>query len=369
MKKWIATIVICSVLGYAGYGDLSLADLEKPGTALSFMVLKTKSNDTAYNLGLAPEVHLGDFGLGVNLNLVLPDSKRADSGLDWLVFRYSEYDNQTFGLRYGVLDNINYGYGLICDRYTTLKTASTGSFSSDQGGIKAYSKNFSPFGIYALSTASNVYGGRLTYDFAKVPIIEKPLILGGTYLRDDQRNTYGYAGDIGVSIIDDIMSVYMEYGGLSNKSTGLATGINAKLFSLAEGRLELRNFQENFVPAYFNSTHEVSPINLNLTSPAASGWFGGLTFDLLSFAKASIGYTAYASQQPYLKGAFVFKEINNTSGLIQYEKVFPTNDEVWTGKFYYKVNSWQTLITNYRKVGNQPETYTFEYQFGLPSLF
>jgi hypothetical protein len=380
VKKVIIAAVCVFSIALAQYGELSMSDLESNKLGGGLSVLSTPSGNPVVNLGLKPNLKFGDFGLGLDVNFAFPEDKRP-AGLEWVVFRYAEYDNGVFGVRYGLLSNVTYGYGLVVDSYTTMKTVGS-AFTPDQGGFKAYSKNFAPIGIYALSTAGNVYGARLTYDLAKVPVIEKPLVLGGSYMTDtDGTGTnnvgigvYTYGADLGVKIIDNMLDVFVEYGSLNDAtgklSSGIATGMNAKFGSLFDLRFELRNFEANFIPGYFNSTYEISPVDLStVNTPAMSGYFGGIMMDFLGYGKASIGYTAYDGQDPLLKGALAFKEINKVSGILSYEKQFPNNDEVISGKFFYSVNSWQQMVVNYRKVGNQPEEYTYEYQFNLDNVF
>jgi len=362
--KNIIIVSLVAVFAFAEFGELSLDDLDKGGGSLSIISVGGKN---VLNMNMARDFGLGDFKLGLGLNIVIPEAERP-SGLNFLEFRYVEYDNKLFGVRYGLLSGVNYGYGLIMDNYNSAPGITY--FDQSKAGFKAYTTAYKPFGVYGMLTNSQLMGARLTYDLADAPVINKPIVLGGSYVRDANgvisgnqtynENANAYEIDLGVNIIEKFLDTYVEFGNLSNGSSGWSTGFK---FYLGEGfniKTEFRSFGKNFVPGFFNSKYESFPVNLaTYTSKATTGYFLGLDYSLLPLGMISVGYTAYKDEEAAFKGSVIFKEVMGYTGIISYEKyVFlPTPYEVH-GTIIYKLTAYTSAVVDIIKVGDADPTYT-----------
>ena len=362
--KTIILLTLIAMCSFAEFGELSLDDLDQGGGSLSIISVAGKN---VLNMNMARDFALGDFKLGLGLNIVIPEAERP-SGLNLLEFRFIEYDNKMYGLRYGILSGVTYGYGLIMDNYNSAPGITY--FDQSKGGIKGYTKIFEPLGIYGMYTNSQLLGARLTYDLADVPVINKPLVIGGSYVRDANgvvsgnqtynQNANAYEIDLGVNLIENFLDMFIEYGSISNGSSGWATGLK---FNMGEGfniKTEFRSFGKNFVPGFFNSQYESNPIDLaTYSSSATIGYFLGLDFSLLPLGMVSIGYADYGNTDPAFKGSVIFKEVMGYTGIISYEKyVFLSTPYEVRGTIMYKLTPYTSAVVDIIKIGDGEPTYT-----------
>ena len=72
---------------------------------------------TSHSSNLSPDFKLGPLDLGLNFNLYLPlkSANFYPSDLSFVTLRYLGYDDGQFGIQYGRLQNVTYGYGLLMD--------------------------------------------------------------------------------------------------------------------------------------------------------------------------------------------------------------------------------------------------------------
>ena len=127
-----------------------------PGFTVGYITNGTSQTAVART---SPNFKLGDLGVGVDINIPLGGASKPD-GIDYLVLRYLEYSNSVWGARYGVLENVTLGSGLLVSNYST--NAKGGIIpTNNQKGIRGY-YNFGTNGVEAMYTWSNIYAVRLT---------------------------------------------------------------------------------------------------------------------------------------------------------------------------------------------------------------
>ncbi len=355
---------------FAGFGELSL-DTLKSGGALSVI---SQGNSNILNMSLLKDFSLADFTLGLGVNIVVPENKRP-SGLNLLEFRYAGYDNKQFGVKYGLLSNISLGYGLLMDGYNSAPNATY--FDQSKAGLMANVKFLKPFSAYGLMTGSKIYGIRFTYDTVTLPVINKPLAVGTTYIKDGDgvasgnqtinNEAYAYGLDLGVNIIESLLDMYIEQGNLSNGSHGVATGFRLQLLQDLVMRAEYRIFGINFMPNLFNSSYEISPTNLNAyRQDEITGYFAGFEYSLFSLGKVSVGYENYQNKFTNLKAAALFNNIMGYQGVMSYENnLLSTAPYIIRGTLIYPINLFSSAVINMERIGEKEPNYSVSYKLNF----
>ncbi len=230
-----------------------------------------------YQIELAPNFDFGKIGLGLDLTFLYnPDEGiRAENGEKWDSFgdylrtiryvRYGHLRESIYG-RYGALDYVTIGYGLLMDGYSNY----------DRRGLRAQLNQ--PFGgidILLNNLAEpELYGTR----FYLNPLASTGMMLlhrlqvGATYLIDTnpdpmsggEENFIAYGLDASLPLIRRshlFMGLYDQLGFIqasgSNTDTasGNAVGVRIELMKIPF-RLEYRVLGENFQPVPFDYTYE-----------------------------------------------------------------------------------------------------------------
>src|SRR3989339_295118 len=177
-------LVVCFLLiGIAAYAEVpattnltassSGTKLQSNIGGLAFGFIKVGSAEVA-TLAWRPNFKFGPWGLGADVNLALGSNKPAQ--YESLVLRYVEYDDGKKGLRYGILDNITYGKGLIMKGYSTRK-ASTVMDVNEQLALKGY-VDMETYRLGAMGTRSNIYAARVE------ELVNPMLVVGEYYIVD-----------------------------------------------------------------------------------------------------------------------------------------------------------------------------------------
>ncbi|MDD5455658.1 MAG: hypothetical protein PHV30_01350 [Candidatus Margulisbacteria bacterium] len=364
-------LVGLGIYTFADFGGLSLSDLDSGGGTISLI---SNGGANVLNLNIAKNFKFGEFNIEMGLNLVTPEDKRP-AGLNLIEFRHAEYDNKTIGLRYGLLNNVTLGYGLIMDTYDSSPGITY--FDGSKAGIKAYTKLYKPVCVYAVATNKRLYGIRLSYDIAYMPGINKSLVIGVTSVSDQggvksgsaliNQNVSGYSFDAGFNLVQDLIDVFLEYGTLSNNSNGITTGLKYYLNENFTVKTEFRSYGNNFVPGLFNSTYEKAPVDLNIySSGPVTGVFAGFEARLLPLGIINAGYSLYQDKAPALKAAVAFREFMGYTGVINYEKlVFSGAPYVVTAVVSYKINILTSAQMSIEKIGDNDATYSLAYKLNF----
>lgn len=290
-----------------------------------------------YRIAFRPEVSFSQVGFGLDLNFDIGSdgkirTENFNESSDYLsIIRYVRYGykNDPVYVKVGALDYYSLGHGSIMLNYNNSPTYDNRRIGLvldiDLGkfGIESIYSSFSPSGVLALR---GYIRPLQLFEVTDLPIISN-LEVGASYAADINKdagvidgnydpvnqefivtddlgaiNIYGF--DIGLPFIKSSTSeltVYLDYAKIVNFGSGIATGVKFD-FDLSSviritSRFERRFNQSRYVPAYFNSLHEINRLQIDSTTntftskakslsdftDATKGWYGDLlirVFDL-----------------------------------------------------------------------------------------
>jgi hypothetical protein len=306
---WVATLLLTCVL-YV-YGQVESSESPQAGnettlyeappgleegalqqTNLSGIGLTFINSDPFIRTQLQPEVNLGKIGLGLDIvllynpdaegdedKILVEDAERWDNLSSLLrTFRYVRYGHlyHSFYARFGALDYVTIGHGLIMSGYS----------NHDRRGLRLNlsndTKNFGVETIINNLGNPTVFGGR-TYirplQKEDESTILRRLEFGGTYLTDidptsgdlDEDPLVALGVDVGLPIIHNKLmrvDLYDEVAFLNTKpiadepdgmdlTRGNALGIGLSIFQ-ALFKVEYRTFREGFRPTIFDYTYDAA---------------------------------------------------------------------------------------------------------------
>lgn len=281
-----------------------------------------------YAVRVRPDLSLGKFGLGLDLNLEFDAhgsirTEDYNEVSDYIaLIRYLRYgtENDTLFLKLGALDYVTMGQGNIINMYNNSPT-----FDARKTGMQL-GLNFEKFGIQTMwgnFAQAGVVGARAYVrpmkftEAADVPVIGNAE-LGFTGAADLDKNAnsiqkYSPAGyiitnqsSLGIMGLDidfpvlrsDLAGIdlYGTYTKIINYGSGEAAGasfhLDLSLLVSARARLERRFNGDQYVPAYFNSLYEVERINvvtgsskaaaLRAATGSSNGYYGDLLIRVLN---------------------------------------------------------------------------------------
>ncbi len=346
--------------------------------------IKVGSREVA-TLGWRPDFKLGAWSAGFDVNVALGDSK--PEGYETAVLRYVEYDDLKKGLRYGILDGVTLGHGLIMKNYST-RVGNSVMPVNEQTGLKGYvdlDQNL----VRALATKSNIYYLRLEQR------INPNLTIGEYYVTDTTgrliRQTDGTTRQfpaVSAVGVDAVMPLplnlegYAEAGQLMNHGNGYAAGLSwgyDLLVANASFLAEYRLLDKGFVPAYFSADYENNPVDLasaEAVSKPKNGYLAQLKIDALGLMNLGLVYESYQESNTTLTGDLIAKFTEQLTvrgyykqpNFVDFRSITLEQGAVVGADVAYKVNPYTSLITHYRKSYN-PTTGQVEstqyYEIGL----
>jgi len=351
---------------------------------------------TATNLMIRGNWKIAPWGLGLDINWVMPEASRP-SNLDLFVLRYVEYDDGTRGVRLGTIENLTYGYGLLMDNYSTFSGATT-IVTNQQLGVRAYTKDF-PVWVDVLGTRSSVYGVRLVENWFPELILGRPLLIGQTFITDSDgvlvsgnivgKGQTAIGVDAGIPIVPGVWDVFAEYGmlpdaghGLKNVS-GWTVGTKVGVFDIAKVSFQFLNYQSGFVPGYFNAQYETSPVALNssanINSAGKSGYLGRLEAALTDQFTLSGTYQKFEGFDPSLAATAGAKLPNDIQATATYEQPkfaslsdLDQNNATYKLDVFYPVQGGK-MVVHWKRVAIAASTYQettwAEYMLDFGNLF
>ena len=289
-----------------------------------------------YRISFRPEVSFANVGIGLDLNLDFDSqgklrTENFNETSDYLsIIRYVRYGvkNDPVFIKVGALDYYTLGHGSIMQHYNNSPTYDNRRiglvFDLDLGkfGVESIYSSFSPQGVFAirgyvrplqLTSATDLpiisnleVGASFASDMSK-----DAGILNGNYdpinqqfnVTEDKGSLSIYGFDLGLplfnSSITDI-TLYVDYAKIIDFGSGVATGAKfdfdlSSLLTIA-AKLERRFNQGQYVPAYFNTLHEINRFQVDsaagtFTSKAkllsefnedTKGWYGDLLIRVLN---------------------------------------------------------------------------------------
>ena len=328
------------------------------------------------NLAWHPDFKIGPWGLGADVNVALGDKK--PSGYENVVLRYVEFDDGKKGLRYGVIDNLTWGHGLLMRNYST-RMAGPVLLNNEQMGMKGYFDT-GKYVFRFLGTRRNVYGLRLEER------VHPLLTLGQTYITDtdgvqlagtnEVQKISGLGVDASVPLPLNFMG-YAEYAQLLEHGGGLSVGINWAydiMVIYTNFLAEYRFLDNNFIPGYFDANYETSPINLSkaaATGNRKNGYLVQYGLKAMDIASLLVSYENYIDSDASLAGEIYGKLPQNVeiSGyykqpkFVQFSSLSFEQGAVAGGSIAYPLNQFTKVVINYKKAYNSNTGKVEESQF------
>jgi hypothetical protein len=318
-------------------------------------------NKLYYQLGILPELKFWRLGLGLDLSLYFDEDGNMRKG-DWkvqnkvLYLRYGEKD-KGFYTRIGALPEVTLGHGFIMSRYTNMlyypSTKTIGvevSWDRKKGGFNA---------VLPDVDEAKLYGGRVYGKFG-------PFNLGATCVSDTKpaTTTTVYGGDIEIPLPFDV-KLYGDVAKIDRYGMGFAApGLLAKIFGL-DFRLEYRNMDSDFIPAYFDTFYEDVRMKKlgSLTSGGekTKGVFSGFDYQFFNAFSMAMVYESYSKKDPtiYL-GLGLLKKIGNlnSASISLYRKeAKPLFSD------FKKPNTMWRLVADYQLAGPVSVVYTYKVNY------
>jgi hypothetical protein len=342
---------------------------------LSLGYLKVGTDEVA-NLAWHPDFKFGPFGLGVDVNVSLGETRPPE--YENFVIRYVEYDDGKKGLRYGVLQNLTWGHGLLMKDYSTVATGPV-ILNNNQLAFKGY-YDFESGVVRGLKTGSGIYAARVEER------VHPMLTLGQTYITDSDGVILPGTTEVQkVSAIGLDATVplplsfigYAEYAHLINHGSGFSTGISwgqDLLFITADFLTEYRFLDSNFVPGYFNYDYETNPINLvsaEATHNSKNGYLAQARLKVMDLAYAKLVYENYNDSNAGIEGELQAKlpqDVEVTGyykqpNFVDFRSLTLEEGAVMGGSIAYPVNPFTKIVIHYKKVYNPGTMQVEESQY------
>lgn len=250
-----------------------------------------------YRVSFRPEISFSQVGIGLDLNLDFdPEGKlrteNFNEASDYLsIIRYIRYGlkNDPVFIKVGALDYYTLGHGSIMQHFNNSPTYDNRRIGLvvdlDLGkfGIESIMGSFSPAGVFGvrgyvrplqLSSASDIpILGNLEVGASYVrDLNEDAGVIAGNYIHADEEfkvtsdtgaiSIVGF--DIGLPLLNSSVTditLYADYSKIINFGSGVATGVmfdfNLSTLLNISAKLERRFNSGKYIPAYFNSMHEI----------------------------------------------------------------------------------------------------------------
>lgn len=250
-----------------------------------------------YRVSFRPEISFSQVGIGLDLNLDFdPEGKlrteNFNEASDYLsIIRYIRYGlkNDPVFIKVGALDYYTLGHGSIMQHFNNSPTYDNRRIGLvvdlDLGkfGIESIMGSFSPAGVFGvrgyvrplqLSSASDIpILGNLEVGASYVTDLNKDAgVIAGNYIHADEEfkvtsdtgaiSIVGF--DIGLPLLNSSVTditLYADYSKIINFGSGVATGVmfdfNLSTLLNISAKLERRFNSGKYIPAYFNSMHEI----------------------------------------------------------------------------------------------------------------
>lgn len=376
----ILIVIIVSFLGFpvwAADGRLN--------SNVSIGYIKAGSAEVA-SLSWRPDLKIGPLTLGLTINA--PLGKDKPEGYESIVLRSAEYNDGKRGLKYGILDNVTLGKGLLMKNYSTRYTGPIIQNNS-QTALSGFIKT-ERVGFEFLSTWSHIYALRLTEQ------VSPYLILGQSYIADSDGVTVtqtsgtkkvypavsGYGFDAAVPLPLNLEG-YGEIAGLVDHgqaaTIGISWGYEALVFS-AYFNAGYRFIDKKFVPGIFNVDYETDPVDFasyEANSQSKDGYLAELKGQMAEILKINATYENYRGSNPnlYAEASAALANLSVSAYFKQpnfqdFRSLSFEQGAVQGGSIGYKINSFTTIIAHYKKaydptLGKVIESQYYEGVMGL----
>jgi hypothetical protein len=296
-----------------------------------------------YAVRIAPEFALGNFGVGLDLNMEFGSDgsirkENFNDATDYLsIIRYIRYGqkNDPVFVKLGAVDYYTLGHGSIMYLYSNRpsidnKKIGVGfDLNMDQWGMESIYSDFSQAGVVgmrgyikplklfvnsSIPILSNIeFGATYASDMNKDARVDA-VVYNSVTEKIEQRigtkslNEYGF--DVGLPIYKSSLfstQLYYDFAKIQDFGSGSAAGIlvdfNLGSMVTLGGRFERRWNQEQYMPSLFNWMYEINRFNYNPATnqissiyqtlkymKADNGNFGSLKVDVANLIKVYGSY-------------------------------------------------------------------------------
>jgi hypothetical protein len=382
LKSFFVSFFVLLIATQAQAGiSYKLEDFESKGLNSGLGMINVDGN-TFLKTSISPDLNLGPVGLGVDFNLYLPMNSTGTypSELNFLTLRHVSYDHEKkFGIKWGRLQSVTFGYGLLMDDFDTGNWGTT-EFTNEKAGVLGYA-TIDPVRVDAMWTAKNVMAGRASYEFKDTFMLGSPIVIGGTYVTDEngvdndingniiQRNSQnGYGVDIGVPLGGEFFTLYTEYAQLIEQGKGASVGFRGTFFNQLDYRAEYRSLGARFVPGYFNNTYEATSYDFSTDSitEKVNGFLVSAASTFMDGAfKGGLIYEKY-NDINLLTAAVGWRRFQNTVGVINYTVPFQgKSNAIAEADILYYTGGWLDYVAHIKRVYITTSHFTESWSFGV----
>jgi hypothetical protein len=354
------------------FSGVAFAQLQSNIGGISIGYVKVGSSEVG-NIAWHPDLKVGAWGLGADVNI--PLGQNPPAGYENAVLRYVEYDDLKKGLRYGIVDNLTWGHGLLMKNYSSRQYGPV-IINNEQMAYKGY-VDLDKYVVRGLGTKSNIYAFRLEER------INPMLTLGQSFITDtdgvklagttEVQKVAGFSVDATMPLPFNFEG-YAEWAQLVDHGSGLSAGLSwaYDLFvANASFLVEYRMMDKKFIPGYYNTDYETNPVNLasaEAAGNAKNGYLAQLGLNALGLATLNVVYESYndsssaalnadltAKLMQGIEVAGYYKQPN----FVNYRSLTLEEGAVMGGSIAYPVNPYTKLVVNYKKAYN-PSTAKIE---------
>jgi hypothetical protein len=345
--------ILISFQSFAQYYDYPRPD---EGIIYGGMGVNWIDGQPYYRISFRPEISFSEIGIGLDLNLDFDShgklrTENFNETSDYLsIIRYVRYGlkNDPVFIKIGALDYYTLGHGSIMLHYNNSPTYDNrrigliADIDFGKFGVESIYSSFSPQGVFAirgyvrplqLTSASDIpiiSNLEVSASFA-TDVNKDAGILNGIYdpvkqefdVTEDRGalNIYGF--DLGLPLLKSSgtdITLYVDYSKIVDFGSGVAAGVKfdldaSSLLNIA-AKFERRFIQKNYVPAYFNSLHEINRFQVDSStgtftskvkflsefSEETKGWYGDLFIKLLNLFDV---YGSYQRLDKYPKSGIL----------------------------------------------------------------
>lgn len=279
--KILLSLIVVSLVSGQSFAQQA-SPFGNSGSFTGALGMTVIDDQTYFTINLTPDISLGKFGVGLNINLLYNTKNGAirsadwDESYDWArLIRYLRYGHKRDKVyaRVGTLDASRLGHGFIMNYYTNEASYDNRKigleFDMDFGtaGFETVTNNLGRFEIFG----ARAYA-RPLQPYIDIPLV-KDLTFGATYVTDvdpdSKRGTedglYAIGFDTELPLIRVPMLntfAYFDWAKIDTFGSGIAFGIEANLRVIAgvaevSAKLERRILGKQFLPAYFDAFYEI----------------------------------------------------------------------------------------------------------------
>lgn len=287
------------------------------GAGMSGVSYKALTGETLTlpTLKASPVFGIPPVKVGIDVNYVIADKtdkdKLGDTGKNPVVLSWVEYEREPLKARWGVLQNMTLGHGLVMNNYTSASTQESALWTNkDKGAYVTYKPEGEMWGGTLMGTYSGVWGLRGVYD---VPSVREGFEIGATYVTDNDDHD-----DVSVTGLDLKFPLFAkvdliaEYADVSSGGSGLLTGFDLGLGENLKWTTQYRDFDRDFIPSFFDAHYEIDSScreanlagcgTIVLPTTDQNGFFSKLYGKLGDPLGFSVSYEKYDKTEPRLIG-------------------------------------------------------------------